>query len=1173
MRSLTRLAVAVSTACFLSPALTHAQATGFAGQNGGTTGGQGGPTVRATSGTQIHQALCSRPTSDSPIIIEVEGTINHGNTSKVSGSSCNTADDKIEIKDVDNVTIIGVGNGALFDQLGIHLRNANNIIVRNVAVRNVKKSGSPTSNGGDAIGMESDVSNVWVDHVTLSADGGESEGYDSLIDIKADTRYVTLSYSLLQGSDRGGLVGSSSSDLGNGPLTWHHNIFRDLNSRVPLLRGGFAHIYNNWYDGIRSTGINSRRGGEALIENNYFQDARNPIGTFYDDVSGTWDLRGNVFDNINWDTSPSDEDPAGPNPQSTASLAVPYGVSLDDAGCVPALLAQIAGANKGMLTSDGSCSAPDPDPDPDPDPTPDPDPDPNPGDGSNVELTANAANLNQADIENNHSGFTGSGFIDFENNSTSGASWSFTSSQSGNATIKLRFANGGGSSRAMNLSINGNTQQTIDFSTTGAWNNWSEISVPVSGLVTGTNELSVSSANPSGGPNIDKINVIFADTDPDPTPDPDPDPTPDPDPNPGDGSYDDGPNLSIGAGSDGSSKASGTSYGNVRDGNLSSYWSPSGNTGRISIKWSGGETINAINIVEAAGFEGRIGSWRVVNDDNDGQIASGTGAGVIRFNQVTLDKVNFVIDSASSQPAIAEFETYLASQSGTQNPDPDPDPDPTPDPDPDPNPNPGGGDDNALDSSGNPTAACLDLINNDNTNWDESSLRNEQQIVTCLSVTLGKPIGYGEQARGGYDASGGSDLVVIRANGSSSPEQQLAAAIDSDQHNWIVFDKDDFSSETEIAMYRLQCNNGAVQSALGISSASQCIDYKNWCANNGVSSSNCADEFFNQRLNDSDLPIRNLTIGSNTTLDGRGANVKLMFNGFKIGADSSGQSTRLSNSVIVTNLSFEGAGHTEDHGLDPDMLRVTGESNDVWIHKNSFINTGDAAFDVKVGAYNTTISFNRLVDVLRASLHGSSDSRVINQQITTTLHNNMFITTDAFYNRGRSTLRRVPLLRRGSSHHFNNVYVDYWKDIASVRVGGTLHWEDNLFVGLSAVQNEDSDLADAFSKWQVELSDGVVRDGSFTDDGSVVQFASGNCRLNSSYRTGYSGDPGNARNLSLDYSATSSQAIANNQMAPNQDLLDYVNATAGVRGATPYNSPIAKSRSQVLALSQPNCKQ
>ena len=186
--------------------------TGYATQNGGTTGGAGGQTVRATTGTAIHSALCNRASSSTPITIEVEGTINHGNTSKVSGNSCNTADGVIELKQISNVTIVGVGNGAVFDQLGIHIREARNIIIQNVTIRNVKKSGSPTSNGGDAIGMENNVRNVWVDHVTLEASGGESEGFDGLFDLKNNTQYVTLSYSILRNSGRGGLIGSSESD-------------------------------------------------------------------------------------------------------------------------------------------------------------------------------------------------------------------------------------------------------------------------------------------------------------------------------------------------------------------------------------------------------------------------------------------------------------------------------------------------------------------------------------------------------------------------------------------------------------------------------------------------------------------------------------------------------------------------------------------------------------------------------------------------------------------------------------------------------------------------------------------------------------------------------------------------------------------------------------------------
>ncbi|XRQ12259.1 pectate lyase family protein [Actinomadura welshii] len=480
-------------------------ATGYAAQNGGTTGGAGGQTVRASTGTQIHAALCNRAGSSTPVTIEVQGTINHGNTSKVSGDSCNTADDKIELKDISNVTIVGVGGGAVFDQLGIHIRNSSNIIIQNVTVRNVKKSGSPTSNGGDAIGMESDVRNVWVDHTTLEASGGEDDGFDGLFDMKNNTQYVTLSYSILRNSGRGGLVGSSESDRSNGFITYHHNLYQNIDSRTPLLRGGIAHIYNNHFTGIHKSGINSRAGARAKVDANYFEDAKDVLGTFYTDEAGYWQVSGNIFDNVTWSSPGSENNPAGPNPQSNTSVGVPYSYSLDGAGCVPDIVSQTAGAGKGLRVSDGNCSPQSPDPTPT---TPTPDP-----------------------------------------------------------------------------------------------------------------------------------------TDPDPTPTPTPT-------QPG------GTNLSIGAGSDGSSKASGTSYGNVRDGDMGTYWSPTGSTGAISIKWDSPTAISRINIREAAGSAGTIGSWRVLAHDTGAVLATGSGAGVITFPQTSVRKVTFEITSASGTPRVAEFETY-----------------------------------------------------------------------------------------------------------------------------------------------------------------------------------------------------------------------------------------------------------------------------------------------------------------------------------------------------------------------------------------------------------------------------------------------------------------------------------------------------------------------------------
>ncbi|GAA2271457.1 polysaccharide lyase family 1 protein [Glycomyces scopariae] len=497
------MAVAVAGITFSmnsATAQTNA-ANGYASQNGGTTGGAGGAVVRATTGTQINQALCGRSSDSTPIIIQVEGTINHGNTADVSGSSCDVGSTLIDLKGVSNVTILGVGSGAVFDQIGIHIRESSNIIIQNVTVKNVKKSGSPTSNGGDAIGMENGVRNVWVDHVTLEASGGESEGYDGLFDMKDDTKYVTLSYSILRNSERGGLVGSGDSDLDSSFITYHHNLYQNLNSRIPLLRGGTAHSYNNHFVGIVESGINSRVGAKIKVDNNYFEDSKDPIGTFYTDLRGYWQVSGNVFDNVTWSSPGTDNYPAGPNPTSTTTVSIPYSYSLDNANCVPSVVSTTAGANKGLKTSNGSCS----------------------------------------------------------------------------------------------------------------------IQTPT---------------NPPTDP-----------TDPTDPPTTTPPPTT-------------GTNLSLGAGADGTSKGGGTSYGNVIDGSTSTYWSPSGTTGRISVKWGSAQTIDTVVIREASDAVGNIDGWQLVNNSTGAVLASGTGAGTISFTATSLTKVNFVITAASGTPKITEFETY-----------------------------------------------------------------------------------------------------------------------------------------------------------------------------------------------------------------------------------------------------------------------------------------------------------------------------------------------------------------------------------------------------------------------------------------------------------------------------------------------------------------------------------
>jgi hypothetical protein len=147
-------------------------------------------------------------------------------------------------------------------------------------------------------------------------------------------------------------------------------------------------------------------------------------------------------------------------------------------------------------------------------------------------------------------------------------------------------------------------------------------------------------------------------------------------------------NLSLGAGADGSSKASGTSYGNVKDGSTSTYWAPGSSTGYVSVKWSSATTVSSAVIRQASGG-GSISAWRLLNADNGAVLTSGSGSpSNISFSATSLKKLTLDITSASSAPRIAEFETY---GSGGSNPTSGPTSGPTSSPTAGPTPTGGSG--------------------------------------------------------------------------------------------------------------------------------------------------------------------------------------------------------------------------------------------------------------------------------------------------------------------------------------------------------------------------------------------------------------------------------------------------------------------------------------------------
>lgn len=101
---------------------------------------------------------------------------------------------------------------------------------------------------------------------------------------------------------KGSLIGHSASnsgqDSGKLRITYHHNLWNNVNSRTPSVRFGTAHIYSSCYENIPTSGVNSREGAQALIEHTYFNNVQRAIVTNLDaKVQGFATQRNNVFVN------------------------------------------------------------------------------------------------------------------------------------------------------------------------------------------------------------------------------------------------------------------------------------------------------------------------------------------------------------------------------------------------------------------------------------------------------------------------------------------------------------------------------------------------------------------------------------------------------------------------------------------------------------------------------------------------------------------------------------------------------------------------------------------------------------------------------------------------------------------------------------------------------------
>ncbi|MEW1843390.1 CBM35 domain-containing protein [Nonomuraea angiospora] len=123
-----------------------------------------------------------------------------------------------------------------------------------------------------------------------------------------------------------------------------------------------------------------------------------------------------------------------------------------------------------------------------------------------TEYQAESATLSQAAVATNHTGYTGSGFVDYVNAVDGYIEWSVNVAEAGTHTLTLRYANGTTVNRPMSVAVNGATVQTRDFPGTGSWDTWADAALTVS-LNAGVNTVRATGTTANGGPNVDRLSV------------------------------------------------------------------------------------------------------------------------------------------------------------------------------------------------------------------------------------------------------------------------------------------------------------------------------------------------------------------------------------------------------------------------------------------------------------------------------------------------------------------------------------------------------------------------------------------------------------------------------------------------------------------------------------------
>ena len=241
----------------------------------------------------------SKGKDKTPIAFRIIGKVSLSDLDHISSSA-----EGLQVKGATmNMTFEGVGDDATVYGFGFLLREAVSVEFRNFAIMRCLD---------DAMSLDTKNSHVWIHNMDLfygkKGSAADQAKGDGTVDIKGDSKYVTVAYNRFWDNGKASMCGMTS-ESGENWITYHHNWFDHSDSRMARIRTMSVHMYNNYYQHNDVYGIGATKGSSVFMESNYFDAVKRPImsskqgtdamgdGTFSGEDGGLIKAYGNVFAN------------------------------------------------------------------------------------------------------------------------------------------------------------------------------------------------------------------------------------------------------------------------------------------------------------------------------------------------------------------------------------------------------------------------------------------------------------------------------------------------------------------------------------------------------------------------------------------------------------------------------------------------------------------------------------------------------------------------------------------------------------------------------------------------------------------------------------------------------------------------------------------------------------